>query len=325
MDATQKPAMTLHVNHRDATGYFGPWLLELTYVDHMVGESDGLEVRLDNSDSRWMKEWYPVKGSTLEGWLGYEDGPQLATGECQIDEVELEGMPDVVVLRALGAGNKTALRTPKSRAFEGKSLRSIAAEVAQTHGLQVVGTVPDITWRRAAQHRETDLAFLCRLGEEHGLVFSVKGAQLVFHDLQRLDAQPAMLKITKGDLSNYRFREKVVEGGASAAYFDGDTKELRVVELQMEHPHADRRKLRRRTESKVHTQRLAKAALHEAKGWEREGTLTVPGDTRLVAGGNFELAGFGVLDGIWQIRSARHTAARDKGYQCQLEVRHVAK
>jgi hypothetical protein len=58
---------------------------------------------------------------------------------------------------------------------------------------------------------------------------------------------------------------------------------------------------------------------------EREGTLTLPGDTRLVAGGNFELADFGVLDGLWQIKSARHGVGRDKGYQCELEVRHVAK
>jgi hypothetical protein len=325
MDQVSKPLAVLQVNHRDMTGHFSPWLEEISYVDHMAGESDGLEIRLDNSDGRWFREWYPIKGSSLEAWIGYSGRALLATGECQVDEIELEGAPDTVTVRALGAGNRTALRTPKSRAYEGKSLRAIASEVAAQHQLTVVGEVPDLTWRRATQHRETDLGFLCRLGEEHGIVFSVKGTQLVFHDVQKLEGQRPMLQLRRQDLRSFRFREKMVEGGASAAYFDGSTKELRAVEILAEHPHADRKKLRRRTESPAHTQRLAKAALHTSKSWERDGTLTLPGDTRLVAGGTLELVGFGVMDGLWLTRSARHTVTRDEGYSMELEVRHVAK
>lgn len=321
---TIRPVALLQVNHRDVSAQFGPWLLDVSYVDHMEGESDGLEVRLENIEGRWTRGWYPVKGSSLEAWIGYEGTPLLATGECQVDEIEVEGPPDTVTIRALGAGNQKALRTPKSRAFEGKSLRSIAAEVAQTHNLTLVGEVPDLTWRRATQHRETDLGFLCRLGAEHGLVFAVKGSQLVFHEVQRLEAQRAVLRVLRKDLSTFRFREKVVAGGASAAYFDGDTKELRVVEVQSEHPHPDRKKLRRRTESATQTQRLAKMALHASKSWERDGTLTLPGDARLVAGTTLELADFGLLDGLWLTRSARHSVSRDKGYTTELEVRHVA-
>jgi hypothetical protein len=324
-EVVPRPTAVIQVNHRDQTGHFSPWLEELTFTDHLAGEADGLEIKLDNSDGRWFREWYPVKGSTLEAWLGYEGSPLLGTGECQVDEIELEGGPDLVTIRALGAGNQVALRTPKSRAFEGKSMRAIANEVAATHGLRLVGEVPDIVWRRVTQNRETDLGFLCRLGEEHGLVFSVKGDKLVFHDVQKLEGQGPILKLTRSDLSTFRFREKVVEGGASAAYFDGSTKELRVVELQMEHPHADRKKIRRRTESTAHTQRLARAAIQTSKSWERDGTLTLPGHTRLVAGANLELTDLGVLDGLWLIRSARHTQARGQGYTTELEVRHVAK
>jgi len=325
MMAAPRPTAIIQVNHRDMTGHFTPWLEELSYTDHLAGESDGLEIRLDNSDGRWFREWYPIKGSTLEAWIGYEGQPLLATGECQVDEIELEGGPDIVTIRALGAGNQVALRTPKSRAFEGKSLRAIANEVAAQHGLEVVGEVPDLTWRRATQHRETDLAFLCRIGAEHGLVFSVKGGKLIFHEEQKLEAQPPILQLRRSDLSSFRFREKVVEGGASAAYFDGSTKELRVVEVQMERPHPDRKKTRRRTESTAHTQRLAKVALQTRKGWEREGTLTLPGHTHLLAGVTFELVDFGVLDGLWLTRSARHSQSRGQGYSTELEVRHVAK
>lgn len=314
----------LFVNHQNATGHFSPWLLDLTFTDHVAGESDGLEVRLDNADGRWMNDWYPVKGTSIEAFFGYEDRPLLGTGVCEVDEIELEGPPSVVTLRAIAAGNRKALRTPRSRAYEGRGLRAIAAEVASTHGLKLVGEVPDIPWRRATQHRETDLAFLCRLGEEHGIVFSVRGEQLVFHDIQRLEELPATLKLTPSDLISYRFRERVVEGAASAAYFDGSTKELRVVEVQTQgHPHPDRRKLRRRTEGPAHSQRLAKVALKTSKGFEREATLVLPGEPRLVAGTTLELGGFGALEGLWLTRSARHGLSRG-GYTTELEVRHVA-
>jgi phage protein D len=324
MDGMMKPTVVVKVNHRDVTGDFSAWLLDLVYMDHVAGESDGLEIRLDNADGRWLQGWYPVKGSTIEAWLGYEGSPLLYTGECRVDEIEVEGAPDQVTLRALGASNMTALRTRQSKAFEGQSLRTIANQVAAAHGLLLVGEVPNLTWRRTTQHRETDLAFLCRLGREYSLVFSVKGNQLVFHDEQALEGLPKVLTVHRSDLSRFRFREKMTVASASAAYFDPDSKTLLAADLAEPNRGPDRAKTRRRTESKGHSQRLAQAALHQTKGWEREGTLTLAGDTRLVAGANLELVGFGVLDGLWQIRSAQHSLARDKGYIADLEVRHVA-
>lgn len=319
-----RPSVTLEVNHREATGYFGPWVLDLTYVDHMAGESDGLEIRLDNSDGRWMREWYPVKGTSIQATIGYEGGKFLSTGICQVDEIELSGPPDTVTIKALAAGNTRALRTPKSRAFEGKSLNAIAAEVAGIHGLSMVGEVPEISWRRSTQNRETDLGFLCRLGEEHGIVFSVKGDLLVFHELQKLEAGPKVLKLGPSDLTSYRFREKVVAGAASASYFDGSTKELVVAEFQLnESRHPDKKKIHRRTENKGQTRRLANMAMRTQKAFERDGTLALPGNTLLLAGGIFELESFGALDGLWMIRSARHSVS-SSGYTTEMEARHVS-
>jgi phage protein D len=324
MDGMVKPTVLLNVNHRDVTGDFSAWLLDLVYTDHVAGESDGLEIRLDNADGPWLGSWYPVKGSTVEAWLGYEGSPLLYTGECRVDEIEVTGAPDQVSIRALGASNMTDLRTRKSKAFENQSLRALANQVAATHGLQLIGEVPDLTWRRATQHRETDLAFLCRLGREYNLVFSVKGGQLVFHDEQTLEGLPPALRVQRGDLSSFRFREKMTVASANASYFDPASKTLLAADQTEPNPGPDQVKTQRRTESRSHAQRLAKSSLHQTKGWEREGTLTLAGDTRLVAGSNLDLAGFGALDGLWQIRSAQHSLARNKGYVAELEVRYVA-
>ena len=320
------PQIQIQVNNRDMTGFFEPYLLNCTFSDHLEGEADGVEITLEDAAGRFMADWYPVKGATVELWIGYEGAALLDSLACLIDEIEVKGPPSTVTIRALGAANQKATRTKKSQAFSQINLQGIAQHVATAYNLTLVGFVPDITWTRLVQHRETDLAFLFRLGKENGLVFSIKGDKLIFYDVQVLEGKPPILTVTPTDLIEWHFREKVSAGGVTAEYFDPATKQVRGVNLLLTDPNPspNRHKIHRRTESAAHTQRLAKAALHDVKAWQRDGTLIMPGNPRLVAGGNLQLSGFGVLDGMWQIRQARHQFQRDSGYKTELEVRHIS-
>jgi phage protein D len=321
----QQPAVKLIVNSRDATADFTPFLLSMTFVDHMDGEADGLELTLEDVDQRWIRGWYPVKGSTVQAWIGYANESLLSCGEFQVDEIEISGPPDTVKIRAVGNKIKAPLRTKRSKGYDGTSLKAIALDVAARHGLQLVGNIPDVHWSRVTQHQESDLGFLQRLALEHGLVFTVKGSQLVFHDIAKLEAGASTLTITRADVTDYHFRDKPVPSSAASSYFNPDTKELELQEVALaDTTLADQKKIHRRTENKAHGQRLAKAALHVGKTHEREGGLTLPGTVSLVAGANVELNGWGVLDGLWQIKAATHKTDRSGGYATVLEVRYVS-
>jgi phage protein D len=250
----------------------------------------------------------------------------LNTLECTIDEIQVDGPPSTVTIRAIGAANTKQVRTTRSRAFEDTTLKAIAATIAGQNGLTIMGDIPDIHWARVSQWRETDLAFLRRIGKEHLLAFNVKGKNLVLYDTQALESRGTMLTVGIRDLTRYSFREKVIHGSVQACYFDRETKQLNSETLTIpERAHPNIKKVKHRTENKTQTQRVAKAALHDTKAWERDGTLTLPGDVRARAGGNLELTSdFGVLAGIWQIRQGRHMISRDKGYETELEIRHVA-
>lgn len=322
-----RPLVKLEVNHRDVTADFSPYLQTFTFTDHVKGEADGLEIQLADRSGKWLEEWYPVKTTTLSAWVGYDGMPLLACGEFSVDEIEITSPPQEVRIRALGTSHKKALRTRTHRAFEGKSLSAIVADFASRHAFTVVGTIPDVTWTRLTQAYETDLTFLRRISEEHGLVFQIKGTQLVFHDVEQLEAQTAILQIHPSDCSRFHIRDKVsgVEAGQAVNYFQGDLKELQAAEVELAEtsPGADAGRKRKRTESKAHSQRLAKAALRLKHGWAREASLSLPGDTRLVAGGNVELLEFGAVNGLWAIVSARHRVDRHSGYVTELEIRHV--
>ena len=319
-----KPMALIHINNRNMTGFFEPFLESLTFEDHMEGQADGVEVRLEDSAGRFLKDWYPVKGATVEAWIGYEGSPLLATLPCLLDEIEITGPPSTVTIRALSAAYTKGIRTKRSKAYVSCSLLSLATLVADTYGLTVVGNVPDIQWNRTAQHRETDLAFLTRLGRENGLVFSIKGNKLVFYDVEKIEAQGSILAIAPSDLSEWRFRDITQEGSVSATHFDSKTKQLISANQATGFPSMDQVRIKRRVESPAQAHRIVQAALRNTKNWSHAATLTLPGDPRLMAGGNVELAGFGIMDGLWSIRSAKHTLDRASGYKTELDARHIS-
>lgn len=76
--------------------------------------------------------------------------------------------------------------------------------------------------------------------------------------------------------------------------------------------------------SKAAVQVKTQAALDNVNFQQTAGNLTVPGNTKLVAGVTFELADCGKLSGKYLLESARHRMDRGGGYTTELEVKRVA-
>lgn len=110
----------------------------MTYTDKQHGESDELEIQLEDSEGLWRGDWYPGKGDKVQVQLGY-DGEQLVDcGTFQVDEIELSGPPDTVSIKALSTGIKSAMRTKNSSAYDGQTIKQIAQKIADKHGMEVV-------------------------------------------------------------------------------------------------------------------------------------------------------------------------------------------
>jgi len=302
-----------------------PYVLSVTYTDNLSGEADDLELVIEDLDGRWMNGWMPQKGDKLQLVLGYRnERPLLDAGEFEIDEVEFNGPPDTVSIRAIAAAVKASLRTARSVAYESTTLKKVAAGVAARHGLKLVGTIPEIKLTRVTQNKETDLAFLRRLGEKWGYVFSVRGKQLIWHDQDALDAAPSFLTVTrKGLAGSYTLRTKSarVYKECKVSYYNAKQKK----DVSHSFPIAgatsgDTLKLVVRCESKAQAEKAAKAALRKANGRQKEGNLPLVGDPRLRAGMNFTLAGFGVFDDTYQAVKVVHRMERFGGYTSTVDL-----
>ena len=210
METLEKVIAKITVNGKNVTADVSPYLSRLSYADKEEAESDDLTLTFEDTTDHWKNGWYPEQGDTLEVSIGTPDAP-LDCGLFEIDEIGLEFPPDTVAIKAIGAAISKALRSKNSKAFEKQSLKQIAQYFATKHGLKLVGNVSDlqkIEVERKTQEKQTDLAFLSRLAREYGIVFSVRGDQLVFMDTEELESQPVVMTIHKNELSRASFTDK---------------------------------------------------------------------------------------------------------------------
>jgi len=318
------PAYQVTWAGREVTVSLAPYILSMTYTDHAHGRSDELEISLEDLGGGWKDGWYPQKGDVITARIGYRGAPLLPCGDFQIEEFEAKGPPDTAHVRALSAGVTRPLRTKNSKAYEGVSLRGIAAEVAARHGLTLVGQVADLRLKRVTQNQERDLGFLKRIAYEHGQVFAVKGDQLVFMERSDLTEREPVATLTRSGITSYSIRDKglTTYKGARACYDDPWDKATHEGAASTDAPDGveDAVKLTGRSQSADHARLQARAALAAANEARFTGSVEVMGDTRLTAGNTVELAGLGRLSGVYLISSSRHACSREAGYTTHIEV-----
>lgn len=325
--AVPAPLFRLVYAGREITADIRPFVLSVSYTDNLHGESDQVEVELDDSDGRWRSAWYPAKGDELELSVGYQGSGVLDCGLFQVDEVELSGPPHQLSLRALATGSRETTRTRRSRAFESLTLAQVVQRVADEHGFEVVGEIEPIELGRCTQLQESDLAFLTRLASAYGHCFSVRGQQLVFHRLELLDAAEQVLVLQRQDLISYSLKDqsRTAYRAAVLTYQDPGTGELVQQEVAAAGgaARADVLRINVRAESPAQAEARARAALAAAQRRNVEGRLVIPGEPRAVAGVRLGLQGLGALDGVYQVKRSVHGGARGEGYRTTCEVQRA--
>jgi phage protein D len=338
-----QPVFRLTYGQKDVTSDITPYVRSVTYTDYLSGQSDELEVELEDADGRWVGPWYPGKGDTLILKIGYQDTPLLPCGAFEIDEIEFAQPPATVSIRGLSTGVKAEVRTRNGRAYENTTLAAIAKRIAKRNKLTLLGSIRDIHIDRVTQYQERDVAFLTRLSNEYGYAFKIVGGKLVFTELAGLRDGAVVANLVPRDLISVRMKDKIkdVYQEAKARYHDPKSKKLVVYGMKDgevakvgetnvstkktsgQATSGDTLKFSTRGGSKATVEAKAKAALSAANLQQTGGSLTLPGNPKLVAGVTLALGGVGALDGKYLVESARHRLDRGSGYVTELEIKRV--
>lgn len=322
-----QPAWRIEFDHQDVTLDLLPYVLSVRYIDHAHAEIDCVEIALVNSAGLFSGAWCPDAGTRLRLWLGYHGAPLLPCGAFEVAELEIEGPPDVITIRALAAGARPALRTKRSVGYDGKSLAAVARTVAARQGLSVTGLVRDVPIERVTQDEETDLQFLSRLADEHGYVTSVRDTHLVFQERDALEASAPTWSVRKGEEAQHRLKRttRAVYCACEVSYHNPGSRKLVKSRVEAEGvPTGDVLKLRVRVEGAAAAETRARAELRRRNGRQVEGTVDMVGNTRCMAGTNGTLSGFGDrFDGTYHVGSSTHQLDRMAGYTTSLDLRQV--
>jgi uncharacterized protein len=325
----RSPSWVLIYQGVNITSDISRMVLSISYLDELGGRAGELEVELEDREKRWQNAWFPQQGDSVSLLIGYGGEPLLTCGDFQVDDLEVQGPPDVFHLRCLPAWITPSLRTRNSFGYENQTLLQIASTVAERQGMSVVGAPNqiDVSYLRISQKQETDLEFLRRIAREHDYDFTVRGTQLVFYARPQLEAQPPVLTLYRNAVERFSFISKThrIYRQAQTSYFDPHTKQLYTQTAQTEPAvvNGDTLKVVARCENGQQAAERAEAALHDANRLLVTGHLVAPGTRLLVAGNTAELSGWGAMDGIYMIERAHHHLARATGYTTEFDVRRV--
>ena len=318
-----KPIFKIEYNQKDITKDVSNQVLNIEYTDYEHGQSDEITITFDDTQKLWQSSWIPSKGDSLRVFIGYEGEKLLNCGVFEIDEIEFATPPDILTVKALATGITKALRQNNSVAYENKTLKQIASEIAQKHSLTLVGEIEDVRVERITQNQERDLTFLKKLAEQYGYIFKIAEGNLVFYKTEKLTGADAAKILYRTDLTRITLSEKTSKNykAVTVSYHNPKTgKKITATAKNEKCVKGDTLKITERCENKQQALLKAKAAL--AKGNNTiEGSIDLVGTPNLIAGLNIELKDLGYFSGKYHITQTRHFIDRTSGYGTSLEVK----
>ena len=317
-----RPIFELFYEQKNITKDVSAYVTSIEYTDVEHGESDELQIVFEDSEKLWQSSWLPAKGDTLRAYIGYEAEKLLNCGIFEIDELEFDAPPDTITVKGLATGIKKPLRQKNSVAYENKTLKQIANEIANKHGYTLVGEIEDVKVDRITQNKERDLTFLTKLAEQYGYIFKIAENNLVFYNVRNLKNSKATQVLYKSDLSHLNLREKTSQKykAAQVTYFDPKTKKKVTASAKNDSVvKGDTIKITSRCTNKKQATAQANAAL-KTSDTKIQGSIELVGNPYLVAGSNIELKNLGHFSGTYHITQARHLFDRANGYTTYCEV-----
>lgn len=172
-----KPQCVVTVNGKSVTDAFLRRLSECEVVDRDGVTSDSVRLRLDDDPPAEI----PEPGARIEVLLGYE-GNLVPMGSYVAEEVEVECLPYAITITGKAAEMGGPAKEMRRRHWDNASLSDIIASIAYDLGVEPVvdAALGAFRYDWLGQIAESNAAFLERLAERHGALFSIKAGRLVF-------------------------------------------------------------------------------------------------------------------------------------------------
>ena len=187
----------------------------------------------------------------------------------------------------------------------------------------------DPTYDRKEQVQLSDILFLKELCDNAGISLKATDSQLVLFDAADYESKPAITDIERGasNVKSYRFGTSTNDtkyARCHVSYTDpqsGETIEYTYTP-RVSDQEGQTLEINERVKDRNEARNLTMRRLRQKNKREFQAEFTLVGDTRLVAGVNMNVIGYGMFDGKYIIETATHSVTAS-GYTVQLKLRRV--
>lgn len=174
-----QPDFMLTVNAKDVTANIRDRLISLTLIDNRGFDADQLDLELDDADGQLAM---PVRGAVVKLFLGWKGQALIGKGEFTVDEVEHQGAPDTMTIRARSVDFRGTLNSRREVSYHDTTLGAVVTQIAERNSLKpmLAAGFAALGVSHIDQTQETDTKFLTRLASLYGAVAAIKAGRLLF-------------------------------------------------------------------------------------------------------------------------------------------------
>jgi uncharacterized protein len=323
--------LDVQYNNNKISSQIAPFITGWTYTDNLSGEADDISIALADREKRWMNAWMPQKGATIKAaaLISWDSASPVRQylGAFEIDEIEINGPPSGVVVRAISVPESSSLRLEnRNRAWEKTTLKKVASDIAKRNKLKLYfdsDENPD--YDRVEQSGESDVRFLSRLCNDAGLALKITNNSIAIIDEAKYEQKSptATIDIKDKGLLEYKGRTSLFGTYRNARVSYTPPKKKKPVQVVFTPPKTPKtgRTLIINEQAKTYSEamRLAKKRLRQENKDETTFFARFAGIRNFYAGRTVSIKGFGKFDGKYIV--TRMTWIVGKSSQTEVDLR----
>lgn len=325
-----KPKVEIVVDGEPVAGLFYERLISVSVTDKEGLASDACQMVLNDGPPSFLA--IPRKGAIVDIRIGY--GKARSLGLFVVDKVKVDCLPYSMSISGKAADMRSGkMKERQARHWDGKRVKDIVSDIAADSGLSasVDEEIGNHEYEWFGQLDESNMHVLQRLAERHNGLFKVRDGRLVFSKRGSGNAASGQF------LGSVVVTPRIIIPGSCSFEANDRTKYRKVVAYHQDKGKAERIEIEADADAEgdsiyripepfadvAEADKAAQAKAKELKRGEGSASVTVVGDTAIVAGAPLLFEGVRPgLDGVpYIIDTATHTYRKSEGYRTQISAK----
>lgn len=302
----------------------------VSYEGNAADNSNNVSVTINAMEDKWLNNWMPEKGTTLDptilvyNWPEEGQGSEMNGGVMIVDDISYSDAPCTMTMSAASKPNDTSFsEEDREYIWKNTSIQTIAQTIAGRYGLTLSfeGTDAEIVKR---EQQATDSAFLDELCKDYGLILKVYSKRLWIYDREAFKKKAVAATIDRTDIvpGSFSFSD-----GFDGVYTHGIweySNQTKGVKIRVEIGSSGRTKrIQKYASSQADAERRLQAAMNNANHSATQVKFTLAlAQIELSESQTIQLTGYGKLSGKYFIDKVSLTYSRN-GLEMQLECSKV--